>query len=386
METRTSGTAAPSGAMRPSQRPEDAATRRSEEEDPFADTEEEQEDGGVHDDGAESAEFGENPGKKLCEHVISSGEDSGENSFVIMEEDEENGEGGVMQSCEPDPDQRPELGGEESDDMTVDEEETAPAAASTPLRDGTQQFRIVDIERPVGTTGQGDVNSAEQSGTPAPTVASSNISDVNSAKTSGDVNSTKAGNKEMRGDKNIPPRSDDQMARQSKEVSKPDPPATGSGCGAGVKDKKGNDSGRKVPSMVPPPKIPPKIPQKNVNSNTEKDAIPSDTYKSILAAKISRITPATIPGTGSGVADTSCGSFYNPGDNRIRRAVYKENVANLTVTSMGFNPVTWECASCPSRHPILNGDNGDDGGEGQLSFSSRIRISRQYCLLPPENA
>ena len=117
--------------------------------------------------------------------------------------------------------------------------------------------------------------------------------------------------------------------------------------------------------MGPLLKILPKIPPKKANNNTEKDAIPSDTYKSILAAKISRITPATIPGTGSGVADTSCGSFYNPGDNRIRRAVYKENVANLTVTSMSFNPVTWECASCPSRHPILNGENGDDGGEGR---------------------
>ncbi len=54
--------------------------------------------------------------KKLCEHVISSGEDSGENSIVIMDEDEENGDVAAMQGCEPDPDQRPEHSGEEGDD------------------------------------------------------------------------------------------------------------------------------------------------------------------------------------------------------------------------------------------------------------------------------
>ncbi len=84
--------------------------------DPFANSTDEQEDGGGHDGGAESAEFQENPGKKLCEHVISSGEDSGENSIVIMDEDEENGDVAAMQGCEPDPDQRPEHSGEEGDD------------------------------------------------------------------------------------------------------------------------------------------------------------------------------------------------------------------------------------------------------------------------------
>jgi hypothetical protein len=52
--------------------------------------------------------------------------------------------------------------------------------------------------------------------------------------------------------------------------------------------------------------------------------------------KINRIITAAIPGTGSGVADTSCGTFYNPGDNRVRRAVSKENVAYLSVTSTSF--------------------------------------------------
>jgi hypothetical protein len=259
--------------------------------------------------------------------VISSGEDSGENSVVIMEED--NGEEGVMQGCEQDPDQRPEQDSQESDEMTVDEEDHAPpAAASTPQRAGTQLFRIVDIERPLDTVGQGDGNSTGESGIQAAIAAGPISSDVNSAKNSGDDNSTKDRNLEVTGAKDIPPRSDDQTDRQRKDVSKAAPPTTESGCGAGGK----------VPSMVPPPKIPPKLPPKT--ANTEKDATPSETYKSILAAKSSHITPAAIPGTGSGVADTSCGSFYNPGDNRIRRAVYKENVANLTVTSMSFNPVT----------------------------------------------
>jgi hypothetical protein len=62
------------------------------------------------------------------------------------------------------------------------------------------------------------------------------------------------------------------------------------------------------------------------------------------------------------MAKLECGSFYNSGDNRIRRAIYKENVASLTVTSLSFNPVSWECASCPSKHPIFGG--GEGYGEG----------------------
>jgi hypothetical protein len=115
--------------------------------------------------------------------------------------------------------------------------------------------------------------------------------------------------------------------------------------------------------MVPPPTIPLKVPPKKASNNTEKDATPSDIYKSILVAKIARVTPSTIPGIGRSTADTSCGSFYNPGDNRIRRAVYKENVAKLSVTSISFNPVTWECASCPNRHPVLGKDEA--GGDGR---------------------
>jgi hypothetical protein len=52
-----------------------------------------------------------------------------------------------------------------------------------------------------------------------------------------------------------------------------------------------------------------------------------------------------------------CGSFFNKGDNRVLRSVYKEDVNSLSVSSMSFNPVSWKCASCPNPHSILDGNN-----------------------------
>ncbi len=108
----------------------------------------------------------------------------------------------------------------------------------------------------------------------------------------------------------------------------------------------------------------PANPKAKKKQETEPDAVPSATYKSILAAKLNKITPPPIPGTGKATANLDCGSFYNTGDNRIRRAVYKENVATLTVSSISFNPVTWECSSCPVKHPILGGEGGASRGGG----------------------
>jgi len=96
----------------------------------------------------------------------------------------------------------------------------------------------------------------------------------------------------------------------------------------------------------------------------EADAVPSNTYKAILEAKKNTLTPPAIPGIGPAMANLDCGSFYNSGDNRVRRTVYKENVASLTVTSISFNPVTWECASCPSKHQIFGGGGGALGRGG----------------------
>jgi hypothetical protein len=127
------------------------------------------------------------------------------------------------------------------------------------------------------------------------------------------------------------------------------------GNAAGISDAavQSDASKSRVPAMVPPPPAPPVNPPAKKKQEKEPDAVPSSTYKSILAAKVNKITPPTIPGTGKATANLDCGSFYNTGDNRIRRAVYKENVATLTVSSISFNPVTWECASCPVKHPIL---------------------------------
>jgi hypothetical protein len=97
----------------------------------------------------------------------------------------------------------------------------------------------------------------------------------------------------------------------------------------------------------------------------ETDAIPSDTYKAIMAGSVKN-SPSTLRGTGRATANTDCGSFYNKGDNRVSRSVYKENVAKMYVSSMSFNPVTWECSACPRKHSILGGGGGGpEGGEGR---------------------
>ncbi len=84
---------------------------------------------------------------------------------------------------------------------------------------------------------------------------------------------------------------------------------------------------------------------------TEPDATASDTYKAIMAGRSVKNTPSTLRGTGRASANTDCGSFYNKGDNRVSRSVYKENVAKMYVSSMSFNPVSWECSACPSVSP-----------------------------------
>jgi hypothetical protein len=50
----------------------------------------------------------------------------------------------------------------------------------------------------------------------------------------------------------------------------------------------------------------------------EADAVPSDSYKKIHASKMLKGKPAASGGTGSDqVLNSKCGSFFNPGDNRI---------------------------------------------------------------------
>jgi hypothetical protein len=80
---------------------------------------------------------------------------------------------------------------------------------------------------------------------------------------------------------------------------------------------------RKVPAMVKPPLMPPPPPP------PESDAVASDTYKAIMAGRSVKNTPPTLRGTGRAKANTDCGSFFNKGDNRVSRSVYKESGKNV---------------------------------------------------------
>jgi hypothetical protein len=106
----------------------------------------------------------------------------------------------------------------------------------------------------------------------------------------------------------------------------------------------------------------------------EADAVPSDSYKKIHASKLLKGKPAASGGTGSDqVLNSECGSFFNPGDNRILRTVYQEDPLSLSVTSLSFNPVTWECSQCPKPGP---------GGGGTVlspQLFLLIRTFRVFC-------
>jgi hypothetical protein len=265
------------------------------EEDPFAD-----EGSGSENDGRE--EGGEGPPAKLNVHALSTDDDA-----VTGEESEE----------ETNMDTDHAAGGEDSLPPIP------PLSASTPTRTEKQPFRIVDIVSSTIFKNPGDANSAEGSGNGN----TANTSDANSA----DAN-------------NAYPRNCDAGPAQTT--------ADKGNTDSGSKDPKPGLS-KKVPAMVKPPpkKLPPKIP-------AEADATPSSTYLYIVSAKKNKLCPPAIPGTGTHNVDYSCGSFYNKGDNRVARTVYKENVANLNITSMSFNPTNWICSACPKKHPILGGGGG----------------------------
>jgi hypothetical protein len=292
----------------------------------------------------------------MCRYVISTEGESGSADFSV----DTGHMRGTVQGCAPDPDPERDNSQQSSLDMTVDEtgEEGGhggvPAASSTPLR-SAENFRIVTIEmqndkRSDGSfagfvaaavdkgntvTVMGDAHSAGGSGT--------RQGDANSAIQLGDGNSANSGFVIS-----------EKLAKAISAARKSDAARK---CDAGISDAATQSDANKStpPTLVPQPVAPPVNPKAKKKQETEPDAVPSATYKSILAAKLNKITPPPIPGTGKATANLDCGSFYNTGDNRIRRAVYKENVATLTVSSISFNPVTWECSSCPVKHPILGG-------------------------------
>jgi hypothetical protein len=220
-----------------------------------------------------------------------------------------------------------------------------PLSASTPTRAEEQPFRIVDIVCSTSFKNPGDANSAEGC-----------TGDANTANTS-DANSADAN-----------PRNCNAGSTQTSAEKR--------NSDSGSKDLKPGSS-KKVPAMVKPPpkKPPPKIP-------AEADATPSPTYVSIVLAKKNKMCPPVIPGTGTHNVDYSCGSFYNKGDNRVARTVYKENVANLNITSMSFNPTNWICSACPKKHPILGGGlvgAGEGGAPGHCTGGSELPWGPSHC-------
>jgi hypothetical protein len=263
--------------------------------------------------------------------------------------------------------------------MTVDEtgDETSrgqggvPAACSTPLR-GAESYRIVTIEMPVDrrtenlfpeiVAAAADIENTEVVRGDAHSAGGSDggQGEANSAGKSGDGNSAES--------RIVIP---EKLAKAISAARKSDAARRGDAAGISDAAAQSDASKSRVPAMVPPAKK---------KQEKELDAVPSATYKSILAAKVKKITPPTIPGTGKATANLDCGSFYNTGDNRIRRAVYKENVATLTVSSISFNPVTWECSSCPVKHPILGG--GASGGGGGASGGGGGGAASRYPYRP----
>jgi hypothetical protein len=288
-----------------------------------------------------SEAFANNPGKNLCVHLLSS------------DGDDEMGETEDENTRHAD---RSNMSGNDVVDPRGE-----PNAASTPLREEMNRFRIVDIE-PEKTIVDG-INTLGKQGTACGTAAGEAMdlhSDANSA--NGDAHSAIVRNdQEIQmsstvGDANsahrIPSGSDANSAASTQH---------GDANSARFSDANAAATARastnisiplrlqKVPAMF---KAPPPPPPKQA---VETPAVPSATYKAIMAGRIAKNANSVIAGTGLAKAKTNCGSFFNPGDNRVLRSVYKENVATLTVSSLSFNPVSWECSACPKKHSILGG-------------------------------
>jgi hypothetical protein len=87
----------------------------------------------------------------------------------------------------------------------------------------------------------------------------------------------------------------------------------------------------------------------------EADAVPSKTYNKIISSKVLKGKVGTIGGITSGQGLSECGSFFNKGDNRVLRSVYKEDILTMSISSLSFNPVKWVCSSCPASHPVFGG-------------------------------
>jgi hypothetical protein len=152
---------------------------------------------------------------------------------------------------------------------------------------------------------------------------------------------------------------------------------------SGGKSNLNENTFKKVPTGVKKPVIPPKT-----TDVSEADAVPSKTYSAIITNKKKNEKASTIGGIASGQDPTECGSFFNPGDNRILRSVYKEDVTSGSVSSMSFNPVTWMCTACPRSHSVFEvrtGEGGRAGGRTVIvlcdqNFPAVLPSVENHCL------
>jgi hypothetical protein len=82
-------------------------------------------------------------------------------------------------------------------------------------------------------------------------------------------------------------------------------------------------------------------------------------------------------GTIGGITSGQGGSFFNKGDNRILRSVYREDKSPLSVSSLSFNPAKWVCSSCPASHPVFG------GGEGGTNRSVIVLVDQNFPAVLP---
>ena len=316
-----------------------------------------------------SEDFADNPGKSLCVHALSS-----------YDED---------------------MGGTEDEnirgrDQSVDyngKETGSPTAASTPLREEMNRFRIVDTEpgeseisginkitdathtaAAVGVAASGeemetnsDANSAVGD---AHSAVEENTSRGSGTKTTGDANT--AEHAQIAGD-----------ANSATIVSPGDANTAGRGEANAADGNKTAQSNiiplilQKVPAMFKEPLPPQPKPA------AEPPATPSATYKAIMGGRCAKNSNSILSGTGTVKSQKNCGSFFNQGDNRVLRSVYKENVATLTVSSLSFNPVSWECSACPKKHSILGGGGGNDFSSNEGGRTVIILADQNFPAVLP---
>jgi len=275
------------------------------------------------------------------------------------------------------------------------EESGEPAADSSRMEVEPPGYRIVDIEPPAAQTSappqpaQGGTGATAATATAVITVSTPMVtSAVN------DDNHTFAVPAEppMTKFKNIPgmnffqnvagARKTETLIQNKTNISNPVFTESAFASGSAASTVNPNLNQNKVPAGVKKPThinpLPPKKPD-----SIEPDAVPPKSYEAIIENKKKKEKAGTIGGIASGQGPLECGSFYNKGDNRVLRSVYKEDVSSLSVSSMSFNPVTWKCTACPSSHSIF--EASVKGGRTVIvladqNFPAVLPSSENRCL------